>query len=70
MVRAHPRSATEDDWRTIGLSVMATQAGPITFLSMPGQAYENGMSFVQNYFGQPFALIAVIVMAARYSRRR
>ncbi len=46
-------------WATIGLSVMATQAGPITFLSMPGQAYENGMSFVQNYFGQPFALIAV-----------
>jgi SSS family solute:Na+ symporter len=46
-------------WGTIGLSVMATQAGPITFLSMPGQAYENGMSFVQNYFGQPFALIAV-----------
>jgi solute:Na+ symporter, SSS family len=46
-------------WGTIGLSVMATQAGPITFLSMPGQAYENGMGFVQNYFGQPFALIAV-----------
>ena len=46
-------------WGTIGLSVMATQAGPITFLSMPGQAYENGMAFVQNYFGQPFALIAV-----------
>jgi Na+/proline symporter len=46
-------------WGTIGLSVLATQAGPITFLSMPGQAYESGIGFVQNYFGQPFALIAV-----------
>jgi solute:Na+ symporter, SSS family len=46
-------------WATIGLSVLATQAGPITFLSMPGQAYESGIGFVQNYFGQPFALIIV-----------
>ena len=46
-------------WGTIGLSVMATQAGPITFLSMPGQAYESGIGFIQNYFGQPFALIVV-----------
>ena len=46
-------------WGTIGLSVLATQAGPITFLSMPGQAYESGIAFIQNYFGQPLALIAV-----------
>jgi len=46
-------------WATIGLSVLATQAGPITFLSMPGQAYESGMGFIQNYFGQPLALIVV-----------
>jgi Na+/proline symporter len=46
-------------WGTIGLSVLATQAGPITFLSMPGQAYESGIGFIQNYFGQPFALIFV-----------
>ncbi len=46
-------------WGTIGLSVMATQASAITFLSTPGQAYESGMSFVQNYFGLPFALIVV-----------
>ena len=46
-------------WGTIGLSVLATQAGPITFLSLPGQAYESGIGFVQNYFGQPFALITV-----------
>ena len=46
-------------WATIGLSVLATQAGPITFLSMPGQAYESGIGFIQNYFGQPLALIFV-----------
>ncbi len=46
-------------WGTIGLSVMATQASAITFLSTPGQAYESGMGFVQNYFGLPIALIVV-----------
>jgi SSS family solute:Na+ symporter len=46
-------------WGTVGLSVLATQAGPITFLSMPGQAYESGIGFIQNYFGQPLALIVV-----------
>ena len=46
-------------WGTIGLSVMATQASAMTFLSTPGQAYESGMGFLQNYFGLPFALIVV-----------
>lgn len=46
-------------WGTIGLSVMATQASAITFLSTPGQAYESGMGFVQNYIGQPIALVIV-----------
>lgn len=46
-------------WATIGLSVMATQASAITFLSTPGLAFENGMEFVQNYFGLPLALIIV-----------
>ena len=46
-------------WGTIGLSVLATQAGPITFLSMPGQGYESGIGFIQNYFGQPLALLLV-----------
>ncbi|MFY0652629.1 MAG: sodium:solute symporter [Cyclobacteriaceae bacterium] len=46
-------------WGTIGLSVMATQASAITFISTPGQAYESGMAFVQNYFGLPIALIIV-----------
>jgi SSS family solute:Na+ symporter len=46
-------------WLTIGLSVMATQASTITYLSLPGQAYESGMAFIQNYFGLPLALIIV-----------
>ncbi|HLF36271.1 MAG TPA: hypothetical protein VI583_18640, partial [Cyclobacteriaceae bacterium] len=46
-------------WGTIGLSVMATQASAITFLSTPGQAYEDGMGFVQNYFGLPLAMIII-----------
>ena len=46
-------------WGTIGLSVMATQASAITFLSTPGQAYESGMGYVQLYFGMPLALIVV-----------
>jgi solute:Na+ symporter, SSS family len=46
-------------WLTIGLSVMATQASTITYLSLPGQAYESGIAFIQNYFGLPLALIIV-----------
>jgi solute:Na+ symporter, SSS family len=46
-------------WIAIGLSVMATQASAVTFLSTPGQGYQDGMGFVQNYFGAPFALILV-----------
>lgn len=46
-------------WHTIGLSVMATQASAITFLSVPGQAYEDGMRFVQFYFGLPIAMVII-----------
>lgn len=46
-------------WYTIGLSIMATQASAITFLSTPGQAYEEGMGFVQFYFGLPIAMIII-----------
>src|SRR5690606_42008595 len=46
-------------WPTIGLSVMATQASAITFLSVPGQGYEDGMRFVQFYFGLPIAMVVV-----------
>ncbi|MGN6554954.1 MAG: sodium:solute symporter [Verrucomicrobiota bacterium] len=46
-------------WGTIGISVMATQASAITFLSIPGQGFESGIGVVQNYFGLPLALIIV-----------
>ncbi len=48
-------------WWTIGLSTMATQASAITFLSTPGQAYEDGMRFVQFYFGLPIAMVIISV---------
>ena len=46
-------------WPTIGLSIMATQASAITFLSLPGQAFADGMRFVQFYFGLPLAMIVI-----------
>lgn len=49
-------------WLTIGLSVMATQASTITYLSLPGQAFESGIDFIQNYFGLPLALIVVCIV--------
>ena len=49
----------EMKWYTIGLSIMATQASAITFLSTPGQAYEDGMRFVQFYFGLPIAMVVL-----------
>jgi len=50
-------------WPTIGLSVMATQASAITFLSTPGQAYDDGMRFVQFYFGLPLAMVLISAVA-------
>ncbi|MCU0351522.1 MAG: sodium:solute symporter [Flavobacterium sp.] len=49
----------ETPWFTVGISVMATQASAITFLSTPGQAYHDGMGFVQFYFGLPLAMIVI-----------
>ncbi|MFQ3174099.1 MAG: SSS family solute:Na+ symporter, partial [Flavobacterium sp.] len=49
----------ETPWYTVGLSVMATQASAITFLSTPGQAYHDGMGFVQFYFGLPIAMVVI-----------
>ena len=49
-------------WWTIGLSVMATQASAITFLSTPGQAFHDGMGFVQFYFGLPLAMIVICIV--------
>ncbi len=48
-------------WWTVGLSVMATQASAITFLSTPGQAYHDGMGFVQFYFGLPLAMVVICI---------
>ncbi|MEE2800733.1 MAG: sodium:solute symporter [Bacteroidota bacterium] len=48
-------------WWTVGLSVMATQASAITFLSTPGQAYTEGMEFVQFYFGLPIAVVIICI---------
>ena len=51
----------ETPWHTVGLSVMATQASAITFLSTPGQAYHDGMGFLQFYFGLPIAMVVICV---------
>lgn len=53
------RGGNSMNWFTIGLSVMATQASAITFLSAPGLGYEKGLGFVQFYFGLPLALIII-----------
>ncbi|MFT7056457.1 MAG: SSS family transporter, partial [Roseivirga sp.] len=55
------RGGSDSKWWTIGLSIMATQASAITFLSTPGQAYTDGMRFVQYYFGLPLAMIIISV---------
>ena len=52
----------ENKWWTIGLSVMATQASAITFLSTPGQAFHSGMGFVQFYFGLPIAMVIICMV--------
>jgi Na+/proline symporter len=51
----------ETPWYVVGLSVMATQASAITFLSTPGQAYHDGMGFLQFYFGLPLAMVVICV---------
>ena len=56
-------------WLTIGISVAATQASAITFISTPGQGYESGLDFVQNYFGMPLALIVVAAVFLPIYRR-
>ena len=56
---AYLKAGNDAKWWTIGLSVMATQASAITFLSTPGQAYNDGLGFVQFYFGLPIAVVIV-----------
>lgn len=50
-------------WWTICLSIMATQASAITFLSTPGQAFADGMRFIQFYFGLPIAMVIIAITA-------
>src|SRR5437764_4876211 len=65
------RGGSDRRWWAIGLGVMATQASAITFLSMPGQAYEDGMRFLQFYFGLPLAMVILsIAFIPRFYRLR
>lgn len=52
----------DSKWFAVGVSVMATQASAITFLSTPGQAFHDGMGFVQFYFGLPIAMVIICVV--------
>lgn len=61
-VQDYVRGGNSSKWWTIGLSVMATQASAITFLSTPGQAFHDGMGFVQFYFGLPIAMIIICIV--------
>lgn len=61
-VQEYLKGGNTSKWWTIGLSVMATQASAITFLSTPGQAYNDGMGFVQFYFGLPIAMIVICMV--------
>ena len=61
-VEDYIKGGNETKWWTIGLSVMATQASAITFLSTPGQAFHSGMGFVQFYFGLPLAMVIICLV--------
>ena len=61
-INQYLRGGNSSNWWTIGLSVMATQASAITFLSTPGQAFTDGMTFVQFYFGLPLAIIVICMV--------
>jgi len=61
-VKDYIRGGNEAKWWTVGLSVMATQASAITFLSTPGQAFHSGMGFVQFYFGLPIAMVIICLV--------
>jgi len=61
-IKDHLKGGQSANWLTVGLSVMATQASAITFLSTPGQAYDEGMGFVQFYFGLPLAIIVICMV--------
>lgn len=58
-IKSFLKGNNSSNWFTIGVSVMATQASAITFLSTPGQAYNDGMGFLQFYLGLPLAMIII-----------
>ena len=60
-LNSYLKGNNEAKWWGIGISIMATQASAITFLSTPGQAYSDGMRFIQFYFGLPIAMIILSV---------
>lgn len=62
-IKGYLLSNKDMKWWTIGISVMATQASAITFLSTPGQGFNDGMRFVQFYFGLPIAMVIIAVVA-------
>lgn len=62
-VDSYIRGGQETPWWAIGLGIMATQASAITFLSVPGQAYQDGLRFIQFYFGLPLAMIVLSISA-------
>jgi SSS family solute:Na+ symporter len=68
-LKAYLKGDATQGWATIGLSVMATQASAITFMSTPGQGYEDGLGFVQFYFGIPLALIIISTVFLPMYRR-
>lgn len=60
-LKGYLKGNSDAKWWGIGISIMATQASAITFLSTPGQAYTDGMRFIQFYFGLPIAMIILSV---------
>jgi SSS family solute:Na+ symporter len=60
-LKGYLKGNNDAKWWAIGISIMATQASAITFLSTPGQAYTEGMGFIQFYFGLPIAMIILSV---------
>ncbi|RPI74244.1 MAG: sodium:solute symporter [Ignavibacteriales bacterium] len=62
-LNSYIRAGRSTPWYVVTLSIMATQASAITFISTPGQAYTDGMSFIQFYLGLPIAMIILSITA-------
>jgi SSS family solute:Na+ symporter len=68
-IKGYLLGGSQMGWLTIGISVMATQASAITFLSIPGQAFYDGMGFIQIYFGLPIAMVILSISALPLYRK-